>query len=308
MRFLESVSIEILSGSKNPESSQPLKQVFTQVCLDLDVDLTLWVCEFNPKSRLRIGIDSCLSGNVAQNLANSQQIFVRKAVFTGLIQALGTIEPQESDKLRISCSSNPANLVLQDLGIGDSVAVDGVCLTVEELLPQGFVASASPETLRRTTLGQQQLENGWVNLETSLRVGSKLGGHFVTGHVDGIGCLRSLSQTSTSWEMTFTAPLHVARYIVPKGSIAVNGVSLTVADCDPAGTWFTVAVIPHTFAETNLFYLKPDSGVNLEGDILGKYVERFLNFGSGGERSHLPGAVPSQETITPSFLAEHGYL
>jgi riboflavin synthase len=221
-------------------------------------------------------MDSCLTGNLKQNLANSQQIFVTKAVFTGLIQALGTIEPQESDKLRISCSSNTANLVLRDLEIGDSVAVDGVCLTVEELLPQGFVASASPETLRRTTLGQQQLENGWVNLETSLRVGSKLGGHFVTGHVDGIGCLRSLAQTSTSWEMTFT--------------------------------WFTVAVIPHTFAQTNLFYLKPDSGVNLEGDILGKYVERFLNFGSGGERSHLPGTVPSHETITPSFLAEHGYL
>lgn len=229
-------------------------------------------------------------------------------MFTGLIQTLGTIQPQDSDKLRISCSSDVASIILADLEIGDSVAVDGVCLTVEEILPQGFVASASPETLRRTTLGQQQLDNAWVNLETSLRVGSKLGGHFVTGHVDGIGRLRSLEQTAKSWEITFTAPPHVARYIVPKGSIAVNGVSLTVAECDPAGTWFKVAVIPHTFAQTNLYYLKIDSWVNLEGDILGKYVERLLRFGSGDERSHDVDAVPSLETITPAFLAEHGYF
>lgn len=231
-----------------------------------------------------------------------------KAVFTGLIEALATIEPQESDKLRISCSSDFAKIILPGLALGDSVAVDGVCLTVEELHSSGFVASASPETLRRTTLGQQQLQNSCVNLETSLRVGSKLGGHFVTGHVDGVGEVRSLEPTANSWEITFTAPEVVARYILPKGSIAVNGVSLTVSDCDNKGTWFKVAVIPHTFAQTNLQYLQPDSWVNLEGDILGKYVERFLHFGSSRDSSPSWGEVPTLETITPTFLAEHGYL
>lgn len=229
-------------------------------------------------------------------------------MFTGLIQSLGTIQPQAGDKLRLSCASATAHLILRDLEIGDSVAVDGVCLTVVEILPQGFVAAASPETLRRTTLGQGQLENRWVNLETAVRVGSKLGGHIVTGHVDGMGCLRSREQTANSWEMTFTAPQHVARYIVPKGSIAVNGVSLTVAACDPTGTWFTVAVIPHTFAETNLCQLQTDSWVNLEGDILGKYVEKLLRYGSNQAQDWDSVSVPSQDAITPEFLVEHGYL
>lgn len=197
---------------------------------------------------------------------------------------------------------------LLDLAIGDSVAVDGVCLTVEEILPQGFVAAASPETLCRTTLGQIQRTAGYVNLETSLRVGSKLGGHFVTGHVDGIGCLQESVQTDKSWEMSFTAPLHqIGRYIIPKGSIAVNGVSLTVADCHPTGSWFKVAVIPHTYAQTNLVYLQTGSLVNLEGDILGKYVEKFLSPKSPSSAVD-ELMEPSFSELSPAFLAEHGYL
>lgn len=222
-------------------------------------------------------------------------------MFTGLIQSLGTIGIQAEDMLRISCSKKATDPILQDLAIGDSVAVDGVCLTVVEILPAGFVAAASPETLSRTTLGQRQAENVWVNLETSVRVGSKLGGHFVTGHVDGIGCLQALEETGNSWEMSFTTGEHIARYIVPKGSIAVNGISLTVSDCNSDGTWFKVAVIPHTFAETNLCYLKPGDRVNLEGDILGKYVEKLLRSGSNHHSTQ-------QEEITSSFLAEHGYF
>lgn len=195
-------------------------------------------------------------------------------------------------------------MILQDLAIGDSVAVDGVCLTVTEVLPQGFIAAASPETLRRTTLGQGQSEDYFVNLETSLRVGSKLGGHFVMGHVDGIGCLQAVEQTATSWEMSFTAPDAIARYIVPKGSIAVNGVSLTVADYDPGLSWFKAAVIPLTYAETNLRYLRPGSMVNLEGDILGKYIEKLLYSGS----KHDSAAHDGPSELTPTFLAEHGYL
>ncbi|MFN6254709.1 riboflavin synthase, partial [Microcystis sp.] len=170
-------------------------------------------------------------------------------MFTGLIQALGKIRVVDTDRLYLSVSSDT---ILQDLMIGDSVAVDGVCLTVEEILSEGFVATASPETLQRTTLGRRIKTETSVNLETSLRVGSKIGGHFVTGHVDGIGCLVESIIVANSWEMTFAAPSsleeqwnnYIARYIVGKGSIAVNGISLTVADCDAYGSWFKVAVIP----------------------------------------------------------------
>lgn len=193
---------------------------------------------------------------------------------------------------------------MSGLAIGDSVAVDGVCLTVVELLPQGFVADASPETRDRSSLGQEG--STFVNLETSLRVGSKLGGHFVTGHVDGTGSLQESVQTATSWEMTFvTQQAQVARYIIPKGSIAVNGISLTIADCDDAGTWFTVAVIPHTYAETNLHSLQAGSVVNLEGDILGKYVEKFLR--SPAAHGQATSAT-APDPFSPAFLSEHGYL
>lgn len=224
-------------------------------------------------------------------------------MFTGLIQALGTIRPLGGDAWQITCVSEGSDIILQDLSIGDSVAVDGVCLSVMEVLPQGFIAAASPETLRRTTLAQQ-LEDSFVNLETALRVGSKLGGHFVMGHVDGIGRLQAVEQTATSWEMNFTASDAIARYIVPKGSIAVNGVSLTIAEYDPDSIQFKVAVIPLTYAQTNLRDLRPGSWVNLEADILGKYVDKLLHSGS----SHDSATYTSPDELTPTFLTEHGYL
>jgi riboflavin synthase len=227
-----------------------------------------------------------------------------KAVFTGLIQALGTIRPLGGDYWQISCVSDSSDLIMRDLAIGDSVAVDGVCLTVEEILKDGFIVTASPETVRRTTLGQEQTDQRIVNLETSLRVGSKVGGHFVMGHVDGVGRMLAAEETSTSWEMTFTAPEAIARYIVPKGSIAVNGISLTVAEYQPETMQFKVAVIPLTYAETNLRYLDSGSWVNLEGDILGKYVEKFL---STGKTNHISLTDAQHDAITPSFLSEHGY-
>lgn len=222
-------------------------------------------------------------------------------MFTGLIQALGTIRPLGGDAWQITCVL-AADVILRDLSIGDSVAVDGVCLTVMEVLPQGFIAAASPETLRRTTLGQ--LDDGFVNLETALRVGGKLGGHFVMGHVDGIGCLQAVEQTATSWEMIFRADEAIARYIVPKGSIAVNGVSLTIAEYDSSSMQFKVAVIPLTYAHTNLRDLRIGSWVNLEADILGKYVEKLIHSGS----SHDSATHASADELTPTFLTEHGYL
>lgn len=231
----------------------------------------------------------------------------KKIVFTGLIQGLGTLRPLGGDRFSLSVQGQAAQAVLSDLARGDSVAVDGVCLTVEEILLDGFVATASPETLQRTTLGRRALGADRVNLETSLRVGSKLGGHFVSGHVDGIGALVESVVADQSWEMAFAAPptlsepwqRSIAPYLASKGSIAVNGISLTLADCDPQGNWFKVAVIPHTYAETNLCRLKLGDWVNLETDILGKYVAKLLG--------HSWPAAPSQGDISLAFLAEHGY-
>ena len=228
-------------------------------------------------------------------------------MFTGLVQSLGNLRLLTEDRLEVLCNFPGSELILTDLAIGDSVAVDGACLTVEQILPQGFIATVSPETLDRTTIGQKNRTSTVVNLETSLRVGGKIGGHFVTGHIDGIGRSISTKATATSWEMKFGAPQslteqwssYLSRYLVSKGSIAVNGISLTIADCDPAGNWFTVAVIPHTYAETNLSQLQPDAWVNLEADILGKYVEKLM----------LPQHPSSRqrEIITPDFLAANGY-
>ena len=238
-------------------------------------------------------------------------------MFTGLIQTVGTLNLLSVDRVQIACPEHSVSRILRDLEIGDSVAIDGICLTVTEICSDGFIADVSPETVRRTTLGQNNGGVKRVNVETSLRVGSKLGGHFVTGHVDGVGTFQSAVQTATSWEMTFaTHSESIARYILPKGSIAVNGISLTISDCDPDGSWFTVAVIPHTYAETNLSTLPPESWVNLEGDILGKYVEKFLrSTGSEGSGQRHPAIDAGHESelrtahsISPAFLAEHGYL
>lgn len=226
-------------------------------------------------------------------------------MFTGIIQALGMMRPLGGDSWQITSSPSSWSAIMQDLAYGDSVAVDGVCLTVEDVLKDGFIATASPETLRRTTLGEVVNQQRYVNLETSLRVGSKVGGHFVMGHVDGIGELICAEQTATSWEMTFKAPSTIDRYIVPKGSIAINGISLTVADYEPEISQFKAAVIPVTYSETNLRDLIPGSLVNLEGDILGKYVEKFIYF---GKENNSVLSQPPQNEITPTFLGEHGYL
>ncbi len=190
------------------------------------------------------------------------------------------------------------------------MAVDGVCLTVTEVLPTGFVAAISPETLSRAVLASADGGERSVNLEPALRVGSKLGGHFVTGHIDGVGYLEASVQTENAWEISFQVPdARVARYIVPKGSIAVNGISLTVAECSASGNWFKVAVIPHTYAETNLNQLQPGSPVNLEGDVLGKYVEKFLRLGQVDPAvSELESLYRDSDQLSPAFLAENGYL
>ncbi|MBD0335029.1 MAG: riboflavin synthase [Cyanobacteria bacterium Co-bin13] len=232
-------------------------------------------------------------------------------MFTGLIQALGKLYSASSTQLRIDCDGPGCDRILHDLELGDSIAVDGVCLTVEQILQRGFIASVSPETLARATLGGLP-EGAIVNLESSLRVGSKIGGHFVTGHIDGRGVLESATETARAWELRFKVPdVHIARYIVPKGSIAVNGISLTVATCSQSGDWFTVAVIPVTYAETNLQRLSSGDLVNLEGDVLGKYVEKFTQGESPAEIVSTPeeySTASVSEPLSLEFLTEHGYL
>ena len=228
-------------------------------------------------------------------------------MFTGIIQGLGQINALSQDRILVHLLPNTAEKILPDLQLGDSVAVDGVCLTAEEVVLEGFIASVSPETLQRSTLEKASQSSAYVNIESSLRAGGKIGGHFVSGHVDGIGGLVKSVNTKNSWELTFSAPSglteqwqqYLSRFLVSKGSIAVNGISLTIADCDEQGRWFRVAVIPVTYGETNLSYLKIGDWVNLEGDILGKYVEKLL-----GDRHH---SLVHQEEISLAFLSENGY-
>jgi riboflavin synthase len=231
-------------------------------------------------------------------------------VFTGLIQTLGTVQLLDHYRLQVNCADQA---LVADLRIGDSVAVDGACLTVETRLDQGFIVTVSPETLQRTTLGERAKTGGMVNLEPALRVGDRLGGHFVTGHVDGLGALKSFDTSGSSWQICFTAPATVAPYLIAKGSIAVNGISLTVADCDPAGAWFTVAVIPHSFAQTNLQTLRVGQAVNLEADLLGKYTAKLLQYQFRAGNLAAPDSEVIGITeiglpeITMDYLAEHGF-
>lgn len=218
-------------------------------------------------------------------------------MFTGLIQASGSLQSLNSHQLLVRC---PDAAFVKSLAIGDSVAVDGPCLTVETLADAGFVVAISPETLRRTTLEQATDTHWTVNLEPALRVGDRLGGHFVSGHIDGIGYLRTFEQSAESWEMHFTVAPELGRYILPKGSVAINGVSLTIADCSDDGTQFMVAVIPHSFANTNLQYLTPRHAVNIETDVLGKYVAKLLQYPSTAKE---PNA-----DVTLNFLEEHGFV
>lgn len=218
-------------------------------------------------------------------------------MFTGLVQTIGIIEQRDRDRLVIHCPD-----LVTNIAIGDSVAVNGVCLTATHISDTSFVADVSPETLGRTNFGDRKLK--YVNLETALAVGDKIGGHFVSGHIDGMGKLSDRVLIGNSWELSFEAIPEVARYIVFKGSIAINGISLTISYCNDSGTNFRVAVIPHTYENTTLKDLDIGSSVHLEGDLLGKYVEKFLR--SGNPLQNNP-SYPPKTIVTPAFLAEHGW-
>jgi riboflavin synthase len=191
-------------------------------------------------------------------------------VFTGLVREVGRVVSMENGRLRIESSLAAA--------IGDSVSVAGCCLTVVDGDRRTLAFDAVPETLSRTTLGRLA-PGAAVNLEPALRAGEPLGGHYVQGHVDGVGRVRSVKSEGDDRRVWLDAPADVLRYCVEKGSVAVDGVSLTVAGLDAAG--FGVALVPHTLAATTLGSLAPGDEVNLEADVLAKYVERL----TGGLRS-----------------------
>jgi riboflavin synthase len=221
-------------------------------------------------------------------------------MFTGLVQAVGRLELAAAG---VGVRTAPG--ALGPLALGDSVAVDGVCLTVAERLDgdRGFLADVSEETLGRTTLAVRAAAGAAVNLEPALRLSDRLGGHLVSGHVDGQGVVRAIERHPASWhlEVAWRDPAY-GRYVCEKASVAVDGISLTVAGCDPTGASFWIAVIPHTWAVTTLGHRRVGDAVNLEADLLAKYTERLLAAPTSAPRA------PAADPITPNWLARQGWL
>ena len=193
-------------------------------------------------------------------------------MFTGIIEELGTVKAlrREAGAARLILS---AAKVLDGTALGDSICVNGVCLTVVEMNRTEFSADVAVETLRVTNLGDLQAGKK-VNLERALQLSARIGGHLVSGHVDAVGRVREKREEGNGWRIFIDAPASVLRYVIKKGSIAIDGISLTVADVDNAG--FAIAMIPHTAKLTTLGFKTAGDSVNLESDIIGKYVERLL--------------------------------
>jgi len=193
-------------------------------------------------------------------------------MFTGIIEEMGSVKAlrHEAGAARLAVS---ASTVLGGTAPGDSICVNGVCLTVVEMDKGGFSADVAVETLKVTNLGE--LKTGEkVNLERALQLSARVGGHLVSGHVDAVGRIREKREEGNGWRIFIDAPDTVLRYVIKKGSIAIDGISLTVADVDKKG--FSIAMIPHTAKLTTLGFKSTGDGVNLETDIIGKYVERLL--------------------------------
>jgi len=203
-------------------------------------------------------------------------------MFTGLVEEMGTVRERVPSaagaRLVIGCQ-----VVRDGLSIGDSVAVNGACLTVVEMTDDAFAVDCVEETLRRTSVGDRESGDS-VNLERAMRVGDRLGGHIVQGHVDGTGTVRGITPEGDGVLMSVGCPDDVLRYVVEKGSVTIDGVSLTVASREPDG--FTIALIPHTMQATTLNAGAVGRRVNLEADVVAKYVEALV-------RPHIPGGETS---------------
>ena len=207
-------------------------------------------------------------------------------MFTGIIEELGTFGGLSKGKIEIKCQK-----VLEDVKIGDSIAVNGICMTVTNFDGNSFRADVMPETLRRTSL--DNLKSGdIVNLERALRLGDRLGGHIVSGHIDGVGKIKSMKTEGNAIIVTVETQKDLLRQIAVKGSVALDGMSLTVVDV--GNTEFSVSLIPHTREVTNFKAKKIYSPVNIETDVLAKYVERLMNHKS--------------TAITKDFLLDNGII
>ena len=212
-------------------------------------------------------------------------------MFTGLVEDIGHIQiiaPRRSGMELFIGSGLPT----AEIKLGDSIAVDGACLTVTGIQPQGFSVDVSPESLQRSTLGKKRAGDR-VNLERALRLCDRLGGHLVSGHIDGLGVLSSREKSGEFIRLVFSAPEQLLKYIIEKGSVAVDGISLTVNTV--TGRDFSVMIIPHTLEKTTLAGKGPGDQVNIENDLIGKYVEKLM-----GKRNADGG-------ITLDFLAKHNF-
>lgn len=216
-------------------------------------------------------------------------------MFSGIVEEIGLIKDikigARSSKIIVS-----AGKVFSDLKEGDSISLDGVCMTVSMIIDKEFSVDASFETLKITTLAN--LKRGdKVNLERAIRFSDRIGGHLVSGHIDGIGSITDRKEAGDFLLLKIKAPHHIIRYSVKKGSIAVDGVSLTINEV--GGNFFSVALIPFTIKMATLGSKKIGEDVNLENDLIGKYVEAFLKQGSG---------QPDKKTIDMEFIKEHGFI
>jgi riboflavin synthase len=227
-------------------------------------------------------------------------------MFTGLIEEVGVVRRLERDRHggRLGVA---AKTVLEGTRVGDSIAVSGACLTVVAVDGAGFVVDCMPETLTHTTLGQAG-PGTVVNLERSLAVGGRLGGHLVLGHVDGVAEVMGVRREGIAWEVRVGLPDALAGCVAPKGSIAIDGISLTVIEVDAAG--FTVGIIPHTLRATTLGSLKVGQRVNLEADVLARYVRQALEAIAGGASPSGTGTAAGADIaggLTEGFLREQGF-
>lgn len=217
-------------------------------------------------------------------------------MFTGIVEEVGTVRQMpaagRAGKLGIS-----ARTVLEGTAIGDSIAVNGVCLTVVSMGASSFFVDVMPETLSRSSLGALHVGSP-VNLERAMPANGRFGGHIVSGHIDGVGTIESIRADQNAQRVRIACPPEIALLIVEKGSITIDGISLTVTQVDGRG--FEVSLIPHTFANTALSSKRPGDTVNLENDIVGKYVQKLLS-------APAIDTSPPQQGITMEFLAKNGF-
>ena len=208
-------------------------------------------------------------------------------MFTGIIEEVGRLKNLRGGRIEITCAK-----ILSDIKIGDSISTNGICLTVVEFGEDFFAADVMPETFKKTSLSELN-RGGLVNLERALEVGDKLGGHIVSGHIDGAGKILSMRNEGNAILIDVAAESFLLRQIAAKGSVALDGISLTVVDAGAES--FSVSMIPHTREVTNFKSKRTGSLVNIETDILAKYIERLLNF-------------RTESTVTKEFLEENGFL